>query len=90
LNSLLNYKQLQFFPHLQRSSDAADSTGETLTALLGLLLFGTSVFGALLVDNFGRRRLLISGLLGTALSNALAAFGATLGSIQMVWKSFVF
>lgn len=58
---------------------------EILTALLGLLLFLTSIIGALLVDRIGRRRLLlISGLLGTALSNAFAAIGAALGSELMV------
>lgn len=76
---------------LYRSSDAADASVEMLSAMLGLLLFLTSIIGALLVDQVGRRRLLlISGLVGTAISNAIAAIGAALNSELMVVIGFAF
>ncbi|KAL3126071.1 hypothetical protein niasHT_001710 [Heterodera trifolii] len=71
-----------------RFSFSPKANAEFLTAGLGLLLFFTSILGAFLADRFGRRRLLISGLLGTAVSNAIAAFGASTNSTSTVAIGF--
>ncbi|CAI4229828.1 unnamed protein product [Auanema sp. JU1783] len=40
----------------------------------GLILVISSLFGTILIDRFGRRKLLLFGLVGTAVSNSLAIF----------------
>ncbi|KAH7719818.1 Protein C03B1.13 [Aphelenchoides avenae] len=61
---------------------------ELLSVLLGTLLFITSIGGVFLVDRFGRKRVLILGLLGTALSNGIAAIGSSVHSEALAIVGF--
>ncbi|KAK0402857.1 hypothetical protein QR680_016578 [Steinernema hermaphroditum] len=68
--------------------DAIELKSQLTTVCLGILLFVTSIFGSFLIDRFGRKKLLIIGLLGTALSNSLVAFSLASGSY--VWATVGF
>uniref|UniRef100_A0A914GYX7 Major facilitator superfamily (MFS) profile domain-containing protein n=1 Tax=Globodera rostochiensis TaxID=31243 RepID=A0A914GYX7_GLORO len=87
-DDLIDSYSADFLYRFSSVSPSPKADAEFLTAGLGLLLFFTSIFGAFLADRFGRRRLLISGLLGTAVSNAIAAFGASVDSASTVAIGF--
>uniref|UniRef100_A0A183BSG8 MFS domain-containing protein n=1 Tax=Globodera pallida TaxID=36090 RepID=A0A183BSG8_GLOPA len=87
-DDLIDSYSADFLYRFSSVSSSPKADAEFLTAGLGLLLFFTSIFGAFLADRFGRRRLLISGLLGTAVSNAIAAFGASVDSASTVAIGF--
>ncbi|KAE9549270.1 hypothetical protein FO519_007520 [Halicephalobus sp. NKZ332] len=56
---------------------------QPITVGYGILLFITSIFGAFLIDKFGRKKLLIFGLLGTSLFNSFAVVGNLLGFLPL-------
>ncbi|TKR71811.1 hypothetical protein L596_019350 [Steinernema carpocapsae] len=78
-----------FSSQILKSSSAGDSNIELKAQLttigLGVLLFVTSIFGSFLIDRFGRKKLLIVGLLGTACSNSLVAYSLANGSY--IWAT---
>ncbi|VDM43009.1 unnamed protein product [Toxocara canis] len=57
-----------------------DLKSELLTISLGVILFVSSIFGSLLIYKYGRRPLLIAGLVGTSLSNSIVALSTLLKS----------
>uniref|UniRef100_A0A915C113 Major facilitator superfamily (MFS) profile domain-containing protein n=1 Tax=Parascaris univalens TaxID=6257 RepID=A0A915C113_PARUN len=62
------------------TGEQTDLRSELLTILLGVILVLSSVFGSLLIDKYGRRPLLIAGLIGTSLSNSIVAINRFLTS----------
>uniref|UniRef100_A0A1I7Y7W0 MFS domain-containing protein n=1 Tax=Steinernema glaseri TaxID=37863 RepID=A0A1I7Y7W0_9BILA len=77
---------------LKKSSSSSDESielrAQLTTVCLGVLLFVTSIFGSFLIDRFGRKKLLIMGLLGTAVSNTIVACSLANGSY--VWATVGF
>jgi MFS family permease len=61
---------------------------EAITIFLGIVLVITSIFGAILMDKFGNKRLLIVGLIGTAVFNVIASVGSLFGSTMIVTIGF--
>uniref|UniRef100_A0A915DDZ4 Major facilitator superfamily (MFS) profile domain-containing protein n=1 Tax=Ditylenchus dipsaci TaxID=166011 RepID=A0A915DDZ4_9BILA len=66
------------------------SYAQAITVFLGAWLLIASIFGAFIVDRFGRKRVLIFGLIGTAFSNLVAALGSAKGSVVVVTIGFAF
>jgi MFS family permease len=62
---------------------------EKLTIFLAIVLVITSIFGAILMDKLGNRRLLIAGLIGTAVSNVITSVGSLFGSSTIVTVGFL-
>ncbi|KAI1724383.1 sugar transporter domain-containing protein [Ditylenchus destructor] len=73
---------------LYRSTNGVGSSAQTITVLLGVWLLIASVCGAFVIDRFGRKKVLIFGLLGTAFSNLIAALGSASGSVPVVTIGF--
>uniref|UniRef100_A0AC35FIN1 Major facilitator superfamily (MFS) profile domain-containing protein n=1 Tax=Panagrolaimus sp. PS1159 TaxID=55785 RepID=A0AC35FIN1_9BILA len=57
--------------------ESGEKFSELFTVIYGVILLITSIIGAFLADKFGRKRLIIYGLVGTGIFNILALIGDT-------------
>uniref|UniRef100_A0A914QUN7 Major facilitator superfamily (MFS) profile domain-containing protein n=1 Tax=Panagrolaimus davidi TaxID=227884 RepID=A0A914QUN7_9BILA len=57
--------------------ESGEKFSELFTVIYGVILLITSIIGAFLADRFGRKRLIIYGLVGTGIFNILALIGDT-------------
>ncbi|CAD5234562.1 unnamed protein product [Bursaphelenchus xylophilus] len=60
-----------------------------IALLMGLILIGSSVVGAFLLDHYGNRIMLIYGLIGTAFANVLSSTGSFLGSWMLTASGMI-
>ncbi|MFH4973917.1 hypothetical protein AB6A40_000626 [Gnathostoma spinigerum] len=76
-----------YSPH--ENAIGTDMTADLITVFLGIILVVASLIGSLLIHKFGNRRLLIFGLIGTAISNSLVTLFSWQTSAVPIILSFV-
>jgi len=74
--------------YLSRASGVSIASADLLVISFGVLLFLASCVGSFLIDRFGRKRLIVTGLIGTAFSNSIAALGAAFNSTIVITAGF--
>uniref|UniRef100_A0A1I7X6X5 MFS domain-containing protein n=1 Tax=Heterorhabditis bacteriophora TaxID=37862 RepID=A0A1I7X6X5_HETBA len=71
----MEYHQKDFFKNAgdttSTKSSVTEESSDIISVVMGAILLISSLFGTVLIDRFGRRRLLLIGLFGSALSNAV-------------------
>ncbi|VDK47838.1 unnamed protein product [Anisakis simplex] len=84
----------QFSAHIIHNVDktkksiGSDLRSDLLTIFLGAILFVTSTFGSFLIDKYGRRRLMLAGLVGTSISNGIVLINKIIPSPSLTVTAF--
>ncbi|CAD5228932.1 unnamed protein product [Bursaphelenchus okinawaensis] len=65
---------------LYSHSKSPEAAVTNITLLMGVVLIICSVIGAFLLDEYGNRKVIVYGLVGTAIANALTSLGSSIGN----------